>query len=124
MIKREDVIIDTTDPRVEALIGKEVYFGNSLGEMRISEAENKTMVFVGVSKHSNLFRSDFGYLYPMIAPMPEPETEFGVNRKDLLGDLHDIGLDVYKMEITGSTIGPATVMLEAVFKPKERNHEH
>ena len=74
MIKREDVIIDPTDPRVEGLIGKPVMFGDIfsqlreelvIGELRLSPDKNDPYPF----------RQGLGSHYAMIAPIPEPEPE-------------------------------------------------
>lgn len=68
MIKREDVIVDPTDPRVEGLIGKKVYMGNSYAQL----SDRAYSTLKSIVKNSNCFMSGAGYGYTMIAPIPEP----------------------------------------------------
>ena len=71
MIKREDVIFDPEDPRVEGLIGKPVMFSDIfsalreapvIGELRLSPDK----------KDPYPFRQGLGSHYAMIYPIPEP----------------------------------------------------
>ena len=69
MIKREDVIFDPTDPRVENLIGEYVIFGDTFKMM-----QNKDCIEVlrqVVEYVSFPFMNDKG-IYTLIAPIPEP----------------------------------------------------
>ena len=71
MIKREDVIFNPTDPRVEGLIGKKVYMGNSF--LALVSDDNKPHTLVEIANNSNCFRSGAGYGYTMIASVAEPK---------------------------------------------------
>ena len=69
MIKREDVIIDPTDPRVDGLIGRKVILEDSF---KMVQDETCVGILQQVVKDSQFpFRTDGGR-YAMIAPIPEP----------------------------------------------------
>ena len=70
MIKREDIIVDPKDPRVEGLIGKKVYMGNSF--IALNNEVNTPCTLESIKYNSNPFRSGAGYGYIMIAPVPKP----------------------------------------------------
>ena len=69
MIKREDVIVDPKDPRVEGLIGKKVFFGDIF--LRIQKQEYTGVLTNVLEKSDFPFKND-EFAYAMIAPIPEP----------------------------------------------------
>ena len=73
MIKREDVIIDPNDKRVEKLIGKEVFMGHSFSELNNEDASPKH--FFKISERSSMFIDKNGRCYTMIAPVPAKENK-------------------------------------------------
>ncbi len=70
MIKREDVIFNPTDPRVEGLIGKKVFFGDKFS--RIQKQEYTGVLTNVVEKSDFPFRNN-ELVYAFIAPVPEPK---------------------------------------------------
>ena len=110
MINRLDVIVDPKDPRVEGLIGKKVYMGNSF--IALGGEANVPYTLESIKYCSNPFRSGAGYGYTMIAPVLEPTyrpfksaDEFALFRdKWIIEKSSQIRMKIFQYEKNGAVI--------------------